>query len=426
MSFEIIKPTDLEFNQFEWKTFNNILRELQYETRQIANECSKLWWEWTGLSSDYYKIHSVNANIKDITGHSMLIGLVADKFKGIGKNNSGNISTTIKQIIDALNKKKSSIMRGEESLPSFLRNNIPIDIKGQNIKITANKQDYYATLSLLSNPYKKELELDKGKFNVLLKINRDNNKKAIINRILSGEYKICASKLVKRKDKNKKDKWFLNLCYSFEPKKLELNPENVVGIDVGIKMAVVAACSNSFRRLYIEGSEIRTFRKKTEKVRIQLLRQTKYCGNGRIGHGRYTRIKPTEHLSEKVKNFRNLTNDKYSKAIVNFAIQNNCGTIHMEDLTGINKFDNFLANWSYYDLQQKIKNKAGEKGIVTKYINPKYTSQKCNKCGYTDSGNRPKKEKGQAYFKCLECGFETNADYNAARNIAMSDAFIKK
>jgi len=179
-------------------------------------------------------------------------------------------------------------------------------------------------------------------------------------------------------------------------------------------------------RLYIEGSEISTFRKKTEKARIQLLRQTKFCGNGRIGHGRYTRIKPTEPLSEKVKNFRDLTNDKYSRAIVNFAIQNNCGTIHMEDLTGINKTDSFLANWSYYDLQQKIKRKAEELGIIVKYINPEYTSQRCSKCGYTDSGNRPKEEKGQAYFKCLKCGFETNADYNAARNIAMSTNFVEK
>ena len=27
---------------------------------------------------------------------------------------------------------------------------------------------------------------------------------------------------------------------------------------------------------------------------------------------------------------------------------------------------------------------------------------------------------GQAYFKCLQCGEEMNADFNAARNIAMS------
>ena len=48
-------------------------------------------------------------------------------------------------------------------------------------------------------------------------------------------------------------------------------------------------------------------------------------------------------------------------------------------------------------------------------INPKFTSQRCSKCGYISKENR----KTQAGFKCKNCGFEENADLNAARNIAI-------
>ena len=74
-------------------------------------------------------------------------------------------------------------------------------------------------------------------------------------------------------------------------------------------------------------------------------------------------------------------------------------------------------------MQQKIIDKAEQNGIVVKKVNPYHTSQTCSVCGYVDKNNRPKGEKGQAYFKCCKCGFETNADFNAARNIAMSTDF---
>lgn len=46
-------------------------------------------------------------------------------------------------------------------------------------------------------------------------------------------------------------------------------------------------------------------------------------------------------------------------------------------------------------------------------INPAYTSQTCSECGHTDRENR----KTQARFLCVNCGFASNADTNAAINI---------
>jgi len=89
----------------------------------------------------------------------------------------------------------------------------------------------------------------------------------------------------------------------------------------------------------------------------------------------------------------------------------------MEDLSKIkDKADTkFLAHWTYYDLQNKIENKAKEHGIKVKKINPKYTSLRCSKCGHIAKKNRTE----QAKFLCAKCGFRLHADENAARNISL-------
>jgi transposase len=51
-------------------------------------------------------------------------------------------------------------------------------------------------------------------------------------------------------------------------------------------------------------------------------------------------------------------------------------------------------------------------------IHPAFTSQRCSKCGHVASENR----KSQAVFACTACRYTTNADLNAARNIAAGHA----
>ena len=60
-------------------------------------------------------------------------------------------------------------------------------------------------------------------------------------------------------------------------------------------------------------------------------------------------------------------------------------------------------------LEYKLERKGGR--LVR--VSPKYTSQTCVKCGCVDAHNRPTQSK----FKCVKCGYEANADVNAAQNI---------
>ncbi|MEW6422044.1 MAG: zinc ribbon domain-containing protein [Deinococcota bacterium] len=51
-------------------------------------------------------------------------------------------------------------------------------------------------------------------------------------------------------------------------------------------------------------------------------------------------------------------------------------------------------------------------GVV--FVDPRKTSQTCHRCGHATRSNRA----SQAEFRCVNCGFRTNADWNAATNIA--------
>ena len=48
-----------------------------------------------------------------------------------------------------------------------------------------------------------------------------------------------------------------------------------------------------------------------------------------------------------------------------------------------------------------------------KSITAKYSSQECNNCGHITKENRPNQET----FKCVKCGHEGNADFEASLTI---------
>lgn len=71
------------------------------------------------------------------------------------------------------------------------------------------------------------------------------------------------------------------------------------------------------------------------------------------------------------------------------------------------------ANWSFSQLQSFVAYKAAWKGVTVAFIDPRYTSQRCSRCGHRVRSNR----KSQSEFSCKKCGYTDNADYNAAKNI---------
>lgn len=64
-------------------------------------------------------------------------------------------------------------------------------------------------------------------------------------------------------------------------------------------------------------------------------------------------------------------------------------------------------------LKQEVEHIARKYNIAVSIVQASYTSKMCPVCGCIDDENRPNQET----FKCIECGYETNADFNAANNI---------
>jgi putative transposase len=78
--------------------------------------------------------------------------------------------------------------------------------------------------------------------------------------------------------------------------------------------------------------------------------------------------------------------------------------------SGLNKS---ILDQGWFEFRRQLEYKSVCKGGKLLLIPPQYTSLKCSDCGYVAKENR----KNQANFKCCNCGFEINADHNAAINI---------
>ncbi len=90
--------------------------------------------------------------------------------------------------------------------------------------------------------------------------------------------------------------------------------------------------------------------------------------------------------------------------------------IIFEDLDHIRKN---IANgskfqqWAYAKFVELVEYKVESTELFVDFINPAYTSRRCSHCGFTHEDNRDDKQ-----FACQDCGYDLNADYNAAKNIA--------
>ena len=138
-------------------------------------------------------------------------------------------------------------------------------------------------------------------------------------------------------------------------------------------------------------------------------------------------------MREKERNWVHTQNHLFSRDVIKFALQVRAATIQMEDLSGYGKDKEgnveedkkfLLGKWSYYELQNMIKYKAGKVGIKVNFVEPAYTSQTCSWCGTI--GIRDSTSFCCQNPNCEKYGKkDIHADYNAARNIARSNKIVK-
>ena len=312
----------------------------------------------------------------------------------------------------------------------------PLWVIPENLKYRHNCPSYTLFLELLMNG-KTDIFIDFVQgitFGVVLgNPYKGHRNRLMWKRIFEGEYKIGTSSIQIAKE----GKIILNLALTVPVEEhKELNKDIVVGVDLGIKIPAVCALNNNEYEREMIGSINDFLRVRTsmqaERKRIKKALKTGASG----GHGRKKKLKNLDNIERREHNFATTYNHMVSKRVVDFALKNNAGVIHIENLEGFGKNEKtqkVLRNWSYYQLQQDIIYKAEANGIEVKKINPYHTSQICSICGSEEPGQRtsqttficanPKCRSHKIYFNDRHGKEEFNADFNAARNIAKSTEY---
>ena len=392
----------------------HIFWDLQKQTRAVLNKSIQIAFDWDYRNREAYRETGEYLDVFSVTGYKRLDGYIYDCLKREHPDfTGGNLNAAIQTAWKKYSSSKKDVLSGRMSLPSY-RSNQPLIFHKSNVRISREKYGVPAIeFTVLSNNYKKEHELSSNpSFEVLL---NDGTQRTIFDRVLSGEYKLGQCMV-----QYEKKKWFLLLTYTFPAEMHALDKDKILGVDLGESLVLCASSVSEWGRLAIDGGEVTRFAAQIEARKRSQQHQAAYCGEGRIGHGTKARVSSVYKTEDKIANFRDTINHRYSKALIDYAVKHGFGTIQMEDLSGIKAdtgFPKFLRHWTYYDLQNKIEAKAKEHGIEVLKVDPKFTSQRCSKCGCIDENNR----KDQAHFQCVNCGFKANADFNASQNLSIRD-----
>jgi IS605 OrfB family transposase len=177
----------------------------------------------------------------------------------------------------------------------------------------------------------------------------------------------------------------------------------LIGVDRGVKKIAVTSDKRFFG-----GGQVRQVSKKYQRLRSTLQKK------GHSAKRHFRKVSRRERL------FRRDVNHCISKQIVSTLKSGT--TIVLEKLTGINRNikrkthrdeRRERCSWSFYQLEEFLKYKAAGRGINVDYVDARYTSQKCSRCGHIAKGNRPV----QSIFHCESCAYHVNADLNASFNI---------
>ena len=175
-------------------------------------------------------------------------------------------------------------------------------------------------------------------------------------------------------------------------------PKTVLGIDLGIKNPVTMIDLKTKKTSFV-GKELKHVKGKYYYLRKKLEKEKKLKQIKKMKHKERRKVHQILHNISK-----NIVQEAYdSKAMIVIGRLK-----HLPKNKG-RRFNRKLSGFSYFTLTNFIEYKARQKGVPFMKVNEAYTSKTCAVCG--SIGKRVKN-----WFQC-ECGYQDNADRNAAFNI---------
>ena len=192
---------------------------------------------------------------------------------------------------------------------------------------------------------------------------------------------------------DKKGRAFFLFTFTKEVSTKSSGLHRVLGIDLGVNNLAVTSEGKVFKGHKTKIIQFRYLRRKLQRKGTKSAKRKLKVWSGRE------------------KRFMRWVNHNVSKEIVC-----NADIFVLENLKGIRKirkgkrFNRWLNNWSFYQLQSFIKYKAEREGKKVVFVNPYLTSQTCSNC--LKLGSRY-----LSSFVCSHCGFSCDADLNASFNL---------
>jgi len=226
-----------------------------------------------------------------------------------------------------------------------------------------------------------------------------------VNHIRNGEWATGRGELLRRGDRYE---FHQPVTYDVE---VLSTPKTAIGVDVGLTNIAVTGAVRDGGRVGAElwsGSEMAEMRHRFNERQADAQIEAR-----------------AEAIGDEEQRYVNHVCHEVSREVVEWATEQHRPEIVLEDLTDIRETfirrerehtadeRRALHSWPFRQLQEYIEYKATEAGIPTQYIDPRDTSRTCAACGHTASENRE-----QIHFECVNCGYQVNADVNAAFNIA--------
>ena len=204
--------------------------------------------------------------------------------------------------------------------------------------------------------------------------------------------------------------WYVSILTEREAPEAIHPSKSSIGIDMGVVRFATLSDGSTIEPL----NSFREYEKKLAKLQREQARCKKFSSNWQKIKSRIQRLHL--HIANARKDFLHKASTMISK---------NHAVVVIEDLkvrnmssakaggkrkSGLNKS---ILDQGWFEFRRQLTYKLAWLGGSLIAIPPQYTSQTCSRCGCVDRQNR----QTQAKFKCTACGFEFNADHNAALNI---------
>lgn len=269
--------------------------------------------------------------------------------------------------LNFLNKKYSELNIKFHIKPIMKQKVMELDNRFVNIQKSNNSFDYWLKLGSIGNKIQMFIPLK----------NHKQNKKF-------SNWKHINSVRIREQ----KGKYYIDLIYENNNLKENTNTKQI-GIDVGINCLLSLSDNSQY------GKNFKQLLKELDK--------------------KQQKSKSAERKRQQIKNYIREQINKIDFNNLNSIVLENLKYIQISTKKRTNKTTRkYLSRWNLGLLHQAIEQKCEENRVELYYVNPKYTSQTCYICGHIDKENRD----GEV-FKCKQCGYETNADINAAKNILL-------